>query len=117
MNAVPGSAQVFLVLGATDMRKAIDGLSVIVADRLTLDPLSGGYFVFCNRDRTIIKALYWDRNGFCLWQKRLERDRFHWPASEAEVMAIGGRELSWLLEGLDLRQAQGHRSAYYSTVV
>jgi transposase len=117
MNALAGSAQVFLVLGATDMRKAIDGLSIMVAARLALDPLSGGYFVFCNRGRNIIKALYWDRNGFCLWQKRLERDRFHWPASEAEVMAIGGRELSWLLEGLDLRQVQGHRKAQYSRII
>lgn len=99
------------------MRKAIDGLSMMVADRLDYDPLSGAYFVFCNRGRSIIKALYWDRNGFCLWQKRLERDRFRWPESEAEVMAIGGRELSWILEGLDLRKVQGHRSARYSGVV
>ena len=99
------------------MRKAIDGLSIMVADRLELDALSGAYFVFCNRGRTIVKLLYWDRNGFCLWQKRLERDRFRWPASEAEVMAIGGRELSWILEGLDLRQVQGHPSAHYSRVI
>jgi transposase len=89
MNAVPGSAQVFLVLGATDMRKAIDGLSVMVADQLAQDPLSGAYFVFINRSRTIVKVLYWDRNGFCLWQKRLERDRFRWPESEAESRSSG----------------------------
>lgn len=117
MNPLPASAKVFLVLGGTDMRKAIDGLSILVADRFELDPLSGAYFVFCNRSRTIIKALYWDRNGFCLWQKRLERDRFRWPTSEAEVMAIGGRELSWLLEGLDLHRVQGHKIARYSRVV
>lgn len=51
------------------MRKAIDGLSVVVADQLARDPLSGAYFVFSNRSRTIVKGLYWDRNGFCLWQK------------------------------------------------
>jgi transposase len=117
MNAVPGSAQVFLVLGTTDMRKAIDGLSVMVADQLARDPLSGAYFVFINRSRTIVKVLYWDRNGFCLWQKRLERERFRWPESEAEVMAIGGRELSWILEGLDLSQVQGHPRARYTNVV
>ena len=117
MNAVPGSAQVYLVIGITDMRKAIDGLSILVADRLAFDPLSGAYFVFCNRGRTIIKLLYWDRNGFCLWQKRLERDRFRWPESASEVMAIGGRELSWLLDGLNLRQAQGHRENRYFQVV
>ncbi len=117
MNVVPGSARVFLVLGTTDMRKAIDGLTVLVADRLDLDPLSGAYFAFCNRGRTIIKILSWDRNGFCLWQKRLERDRFPWPESMAAVMDIGGRELSWLLEGLDLRQVRGHRQARYESVL
>ena len=66
MIAPPAAAKVFLVLGATDMRKAIDGLSIMVADVLKLDPLGGAYFVFCNRSRSIIKALYWDRNGFCL---------------------------------------------------
>ena len=117
MNVFPGAAQVFLVLGTTDMRKAIDGLSIMVADRLELDALSGAYFVFSNRSRTIAKVLYWDRNGFCLWQKRLERDRFRWPESEAEVMSIGGRELSWILEGLDLSFVQGHRKAQYSKLV
>lgn len=117
MNGVPGTARVYLVLGATDMRKAIDGLSILVADRLSFDPLSGAYFAFCNRGRNIIKLLYWDRNGFCLWQKRLERDRFRWPESASEVMSIGGRELSWLLDGLDLRQVQGHREACYAKVM
>ena len=117
MNVVPGSARVFLVLGATDMRKAIDGLAVLVADRLELNPLSGACFAFCNRDRTIIKILSWDRNGFCLWQKRLERDRFPWPDSVAAVMDIGGRELSWLLEGLDLRLVRGHRASNYESVL
>jgi transposase len=55
------------------MRKAINGLSLIVADQLDLDAFSGSLFVFCNRGRTIIKILYWDRNGFCLWQKRVKR--------------------------------------------
>ena len=117
MNAPPAAATVFLVLGATDMRKAINGLSVMVADVLDLDPLGGAYFVFCNRSRSIIKVLQWDRNGFCLWQKRLERERFRWPQSREQVLGISGRELAWLLEGLDLQQVRGHRESRFEAVV
>ena len=58
------------------MRKSIDGLSILVSRQLQLDPFAGHLFGFCNRSRTIIKLLYWDRNGFCLWHKRLERPVF-----------------------------------------
>jgi len=64
--------RVYLALGATDMRKAINGLSVLVEQAMDLDPFSGDLFVFCNRRHTILKILYWDANGFCLWHKRLE---------------------------------------------
>lgn len=64
--------RVYLALGATDMRKSIDGLSILVSQHLQLDPFAGHLFGFCNRSRTIIKLLYWDRNGFCLWHKRLD---------------------------------------------
>jgi transposase len=63
--------KVLLAVGVTDMRKSINGLSILVAEQLELDPLSGHLFAFCNRKRDIVKILYWDRNGFCLWQKRL----------------------------------------------
>ena len=76
MNILGPGAKVFLVLGTTDMRKAINGLSLLVAEHLEMDVFSGHLFAFCNRDRSIIKILYWDNNGFCLWQKRLERHRF-----------------------------------------
>lgn len=67
--------RVYLALGNTDMRKAINGLSVLVEGNLSLNPFSGHLFVFTNRRRNILKILYWDRNGFCLWQKRLEKHR------------------------------------------
>ena len=105
MIPVDSGVRVFLAPGATDMRKSIDTLAILVAERLELDPLSGHLFGFCNRRRDTIKILYWDRNGFCLWHKRLERDRFQWPQSVSEVRAIGTRELAWLLDGLSLDQA------------
>jgi len=105
MFSLDPSARVWLIPGKTDMRKAINGLSGIVANQLTLNPLSGQYFVFCGRRRDILKILYWDRNGYCLWYKRLEEDRFPWPRTAAEVQAVTGQQLSWLLLGLDWEAA------------
>ena len=65
--------------GAPHNRKGINGLAVLVEEALHHDPFSEQLFVFCNRTRDKIKILYWERNGFCLWQKRLERARFKWP--------------------------------------
>ncbi len=105
MIGPPKIRRVFLAAGVTDMRKAINGLSVLVDQAMDLNPLSGDLFVFCNRRRDIIKILYWDKNGFALWQKRLEEQRFLWPQSSGDVLSIGSRELEWLLAGLDYRQA------------
>ena len=71
--------RIFVRPGSTDMRKQINGLAAIVQENLRLDPLDGSLYLFLGKDRKRLKALYWDRNGFCMWQKRLERDRFPWP--------------------------------------
>ena len=117
LEGASSQTKVYLAVGAVDMRKAINGLSMIVQGTLELDPFTGHLFGFCNRRRSIVKVLYWDRNGFCLWQKRLEREVFRWPESAGEVMEVGVRELRWLLEGLDVREVSGHRTLSYSTVV
>jgi len=109
--------RVFLATESTDMRKSINGLSMLVEGSLDLDPFSGHLFVFCNRNRTILKILYWDRNGFCLYQKRLEKHRFKWPRDESEVMELKARELSFLLEGLDIRTLKPHGTLEYKTVI
>jgi len=109
--------RVFIVLGATDMRKAINGLSIMVADHLEMDAFSGSLFVFCNSGRTIIKILYWDRNGFCLWQKRLEKHRFAWPESREDVLEMDSRKLRWLLDGLDPVRIAGHPSLAYKNII
>ena len=115
MIAWPSNFRVYLAAGVTDMRKSIDTLAVLVSERLDLDPLSGHLFGFCNRKRDTIKILYWDRNGFCLWHKRLERDRFHWPDSESEARLLSARELVWLLDGLSIEQA-AHRAIRYEKI-
>lgn len=87
------------------MRKSINGLSLLVEDQLELDLFSGNLFAFCNRNRDLVKILYWAENGFCVWMKRLEENIFRWPDSEEEVMEISEVALEWLLHGLDLNQA------------
>jgi len=111
---LPDSGNVYIAVGITDMRKSIDGLSILVEQAMDLNPLSGDLFVFCNRMRTIVKILYWDRNGFALWHKRLEKDRFKWPQSSDGVIAIDQCRLKWLLSGLDINDA--HRKLHYQFV-
>ena len=108
------NSRVFLAIGTTDMRKAINGLSIMVEQHLGEDPFSGDLFVFCNRRRNMIKILYWDKNGFCLWHKRLEKHRFQWPRYADELVMIAARELEWLLDGLDFTSA--HQRLYYRAV-
>jgi len=114
--AEPGQFRVFLAVGHVDMRKSIDSLAILVSQGFALDPLAGHMFAFSNRRRTMVKILYWDRNGFCLWQKRLERERFRWPESREEVLVLGHRELRWLLDGLDIEQGKAHGTYRYTTV-
>jgi transposase len=108
------NVNVYLALGATDMRKSINGLSMLVEEQFELDLFTGNLFAFCNRRRDMVKILYWDVNGFCVWMKRLEADCFRWPDSEQDVMEVSGSALSWLLHGLDLRQA--HRPLIFESV-
>jgi transposase len=113
----PSHVRVFLAPGATDMRKQINTLSILVEDTLRLDPFSGHLFVFCNGSRTTLKILYWDRNGFCLWQKRLEKHRFKWPQNREQTMEIRSRELSFILEGLDIEVVRPLEDLKYESMI
>lgn len=76
----PGTVvQVYLCREPVDTRKSIDGLSVLVQEAMELNPFEAAVFVFCNRARDKVKILAWERNGFVLWYKRLESERFKWP--------------------------------------
>lgn len=109
--------KVYLATGSTDMRKSINGLLILISEQMELDLFSGHLFAFCNRKRDMIKILYWDCNGFCLWHKRLEKDRFKWPKSASEVLHLTTRELHWLLDGLSLNQADAYQQLSYSVMV
>ena len=110
--------RVHLCRDAVDFRKAINGLSIVVAEQLELDPFSAHVFGFCNRRCDQVKLLYWERNGFVLWQKRLEKDRFPWPREGTdEILAVTGRELNWLLDGIDLFQLRPHEALSFESVL
>jgi transposase len=102
------ATRVYLAIGATDMRKGFEGLHGLVRHRLDLDPLSGHLFLFCNRDRTRLKVLFWDGSGLWVCAKRLEKGRFSWPGVEESTAkaSISGKELSLLLGGIDLERTR-----------
>ena len=109
--------QVYLALGPTDLRKSIDGLSILVQEQFKLDPFSRSLFAFCNRKKDKIKILEWDHDGFWLYYKRLEKGCFNWPDDKIEVMEISERELRWLLDGLSLQQPGAHPEVKERTII
>lgn len=110
--------RVHLCREVVDFRKQILGLSVLVQEVLELDPFAAHLFAFCNRRRDHVKLLVWERNGFVLWQKKLEKDHFPWPRDlTAEVIELTGRELNWLLDGMDVFAIKPHRDLSYDSVL
>jgi len=103
---------IYLYPGATDMRKQINGLALLVEEELRGDPFSGNLFLFCNRRRTHLKVLYWETNGFWLALKRLEADHFPWPRGAEEVQQLSIEQLKMLLAGIDFWAA--HKPLSYS---
>lgn len=114
MIADISKAKFFVKPGATDMRKQINGLAVLTQEDLELDPYSGNLFLFCNKAKKLLKILYWDRNGFCLWMKRLEKGKFPWPQTSQEAKEISQDQLKMLLDGIDFWNA--HEKISYTEV-
>ena len=111
-------SEVYLCRDSVDFRKGINGLAVLVEEALYLDPFSEKLFVFCNRRRNRIKILYWERSGFCLWQKRLEKARFHWPRKMAgETVTLTSQQLNWLLDGYDISRMKPHDKLNFNSVL
>ena len=100
MLALTAATRIYLYHGPCDMRKSFDGLCGLIRSELGADPLSGSLFVFCNRRRNMVKLLYWDRDGFAIWYKRLEQGSFSPPSIASVNGLIDRRQLSMLLEGV-----------------
>ena len=106
MIALPWGARVYLAMGPTDMRKGFDGLAMLAQETLQQDPFSGHLFVFRGKRGDLVKILYWDGQGFCLFAKRLEKGRFLWPVTRQGSATLTPAQLSMLLEGIDWRAPQ-----------
>jgi transposase len=106
MIPVPPGVRVWLATGHTDMRKGFDGLALMVQETLKRDPYGGHLFVFRGRRGDLIKCLWHDGQGMCLFAKRLERGRFLWPSTADGTVTISTAQLGYLLEGIDWRMPQ-----------
>jgi transposase len=98
--------RVWLATGPTDMRKGFDGLALLVQEKLQRDPHGGHLFVFRGRRGGLIKVLWHDGQGMCLFAKRLERGRFIWPSAADATVTMTPAQLGYLLEGIDWRMPQ-----------
>ena len=97
------------------MRKQIDGLAALVEGVLKQSPFSGALFIFINRRRDELKMLVWDRTGFIVWYKRLEREKFAWLVRSNETMlTLTGEQLNWLLDGYDVWRMKAHQALDFS---
>ena len=103
MIPVPANTKVWLAAGVTDMRKGFGGLSALAEKVLAEDPFCGHLFVFRGRRGDLLKVIWWDGQGACLFSKRLERGRFVWPAAKDGKISLTPAQLSMLLEGIDWR--------------
>lgn len=100
---------IWLYPGHVDFRKSINGLALIIEQQAIHSPFDDALFVFCNRTRDKVKALYWDKTGFCLWYKRLEKDFFRWPKLGQQAVRLTEEQWRWLLAGVDLAQMRPHQ--------
>lgn len=106
MIGPPSGTRIWLAAGATDMRRGMDGLAAIVQEKLTRDPFGGHVFVFRGKRGDLVKLLWWDGDGLCLFAKRLERGRFIWPQATEGAVHLTTAQLSMLLEGIDWRHPE-----------
>ena len=108
---------VYLHRDPVDFRKSIDGLSLIVDHAMSLSVFDSALFVFCNKRRDKLKILYWDSSGFCLWYKRLEKEKFKWPRKHThDVISLNEEQLHWLLRGFDINQLKPHQKLNFDSV-
>ena len=108
--------EVYLITGYTDMRKGIDGLAAMIQGQLMLNPFDKSLYLFCGRNRSKMKGLLWEGDGFLLLYKRLENGSFLWPRNETEVKKLTPQQIRWLLEGLSIEQPKAIKESASKSV-
>ena len=111
LSDITSGCEVYLVTGYTDMRKGIDGLAAIVQGKLLLDPFSKALFLFCGRNRSKMKGLLWEGDGFLLLYKRLHNGCFRRPRNETEARKLTTQQIRWLMEGLAIEQPKAIKTS------
>jgi transposase len=106
MIALPSHTKIWIAAGITDLRRGFTGLSALVQIKLEQNPLSGQVFIFRGRRGDLVKLIWFDGDGLCLFQKRLERGRFIWPQATEGSVSLTRAQLSMLLEGIDWRRPE-----------
>jgi len=118
MNWFNDLPTIYLHRTPVDFRKAVNGLCELVQQELEMNPFDENLYVFCNRKRDRLKILHWDRTGFVLWYKRLEKEKFKWPVDDIEtVIQVDEQSLNWLLSGLMIRPAEPHKTLHYQPLL
>ena len=106
MIGPPAGVRVYLAAGVTDMRKGFDGLAALVQQRLRQDPFGGAVYAFRGKRGDLVKLLWYDGQGLCLFSKRMDRGRFVWPSTATGSIVMTPAQLSMLLEGIDWRRPE-----------
>ena len=118
MRGISEFVGIYLCRDLVDFRKGLDGLAGLVQEQLKRSVFEeGSLYVFCNRGRNKVKALYWDRTGFALWYKRLEKERFswprQWPENVSESISLTTEQFAWLLSGVNIWKIKPHEILSY----
>jgi hypothetical protein len=114
MLAIDQFSKIYLYRPFADFRKGIDGLCGIIQEQMKLNPFEKYLFVFCSSSRSKLKIIYWDDSGFCLWYKRLEKEKFQWPSHlEEDCLYVETEKIKSFLVGLDPWQ-EPHKKLKYS---
>mgnify|MGYP002640657052 CR=1 FL=1 len=108
--------QVFLYRNPVDFRKGYRGLGAIIEQEIGHNPFDGGLYIFTNRHRNKIKAIFWENNGFVLYYKSLAEEKFKWPKSDDELMILTGQQINWLLDGYDINLMKPHKKLQYDAL-
>jgi len=117
MLRIPEDIKIYIATAPVDMRRSFDGLSATVHDVLKQNPLSGHIFVFRGKRGDRVKILVWDRNGFLLVYKRLERGHFKWPRTTMPVLSVTKRDLELLLDGIDFTRLKTLPACHFEAVI